>query len=592
MRLYKIYCIIVLLGIILNGCSQNTTDNKSDLKKDSGDSLEQEDNNLDTLKDGLTDNNMSEESGENPDDGTHVVEYQYNQELNILDDNYRTYYEVFLYSFYDSDGDGIGDINGLIEKLDYINDGDPTTDTDLGFNGIWLMPIMPSNTYHKYDVKNYYDIDPQYGTLEDFKQLITECNNRGIKVIIDLVLNHSSQLHPWFISALKSLPVEPCGQEICTHEQLCREHNPYVNYYHFVIGNPNRGDYYHTGVGDWYYEAVFTSNMPDLNLSNEYLRKEIEDILDYWLELGVGGFRLDAALHYEANDTDKNNEILSWINDYVKLKNSKNYIVAEVWTNFTTFAKYYDSGIDSVFNFAFATESGKIVKTLNYKGIDNSGKAFGEAMLQAQKGIKKYNETAIDAPFFTNHDTARAAGFFAGDTDKIKMAGGMNLMMSGNVFVYYGEELGMSGSGRDENKRAPMYWSNTDRTGMANGPKDMETVKHSFGPLETQLKDPLSIYNYYKRAIRLRNENPEIARGEIISIPEIVDPDICAITKTFDDSTIIMLYNISEETKEVSVPKSLYKYENIRGYLTVKGEEVTLSGETLTLAPYSIVILK
>jgi 1,4-alpha-glucan branching enzyme len=125
-----------------------------------------------------------------------IPEYEYYQELNIIEDNYRTYYEVFLYSFYDSDGDGIGDIKGLIEQLDYINDGDPDTDTDLGFNGIWLMPIMPSNTYHKYDVKDYYDIDPEYGTLSDFKRLVDECNKRGIKLIIDLVLNHSSQLHP------------------------------------------------------------------------------------------------------------------------------------------------------------------------------------------------------------------------------------------------------------------------------------------------------------------------------------------------------------------------------------------------------------
>lgn len=522
-----------------------------------------------------------------------VAEYKYEQDLNMIDDNYRTYYEVFLYSFYDSDGDGIGDINGLISKLDYINDGNPDTDSDLGFNGIWLMPIMPSDTYHKYDVKDYYDIDPAYGSLDDFKRLVEECNNRGIKLIIDLVLNHSSDRHPWFLSAKDSLNIEPCGQESCIHEKLCREHNPYVNYYNFIEGKLDRTDYYHTGVGDYYYEAVFTSNMPDLNLDDENLRKDIEDIMRYWLDMGVGGFRLDAALHYFSDDTDKNNEVLSWLNDFIKDYNKETYMVAEVWTNFGTFSRYYKSGIDSLFNFSFAMESGKITKTLNYKGADNSAKAFGQAMIEVQSGLGKYSDTAIDAPFFTNHDTARAAGFFMGDSMKTKMAGGMNLMMSGNVFVYYGEELGMSGSGRDENKRAPMFWSyDNGQVGMTKGPDAMETVEHRFEPFESQKDDPLSIYNYYKRAIRLRNENPEIARGKIAYMTEIEDIDICAIEKSYEESSIYMLYNISNEEKEVRVSKSAYQYEGIRGYLSANGEEVILDDELLVLPPYSIVILK
>lgn len=231
--------------------------------------------------------------------------YKYRQELNIIDDNYRTYYEVFLYSFYDSNGDGIGDINGLIKKLDYINDGNPDSDTSLGFNGIWLMPVMPAASYHKYDITDYYNIDPQYGTLDDFKRLVDECNKRGIKLIIDLVINHTSNKHPWFVSALKSLNIEPCGRETCIYEDLCREHNPYVNYYNFVQGKPDRNDYYYTGIGDWYYEGVFGQDMPDLNLSDENLRRDIENIMHYWLDLGVGGFRLDAALHYFSDNTEK-----------------------------------------------------------------------------------------------------------------------------------------------------------------------------------------------------------------------------------------------------------------------------------------------
>ena len=578
-------CICLISAICLFGCSNqsNTTDQDIEQDIEIGESTE-----IDLEVEDI------EESSEGNTETDNLVEidYPYYQDLNIIDDNYRTYYEVFLYSFYDSDGDGIGDINGLIEKLDYINDGDPNTDTDLGFNGIWLMPIMPSDTYHKYDVKDYYDIDPDYGTLDDFKRLLEECEERDIKVIIDLVINHSSNNHPWFKSAIKSLGIEACGLEECDHKDLCIDHNPYIDYYNFVEENPATGGYYRAGVGDWYYLSEFTSNMPDLNLENESLRKELEDIMEFWLDMGVGGFRLDAALHFAEGNTEKNIEILTWINDFVKSKNNENYIVAEVWTNFSNFVKYYESGIDSLFNFAFSAENGKIVKTLNYIGSSNSAQSFAKAMKEVEDGIKKHTETGMDASFYTNHDTARSAGFYPDNQDKIKMAGGMNIFMSGNVFVYYGEELGMSGSGRDENKRAPMYWSNSDTEGMTDGPDQMETVTHKYGSLNEQVEDPLSIYNYYKHAIRLRNENPEIARGNIELIDSIKDEDICAVKKTYEDSSIIILYNISEEEKTVKLSKSDYNYDNIRGYLSVDEEPVTLDGETVGLPAYSIVILK
>lgn len=580
MKYLKYLGLVVIVMYIMTGCSSGNS-----VKRESGSGLfnspgqpDEGQTMISVRETGETDNK--------------IPEYKYRHELNIIDDNYRTYYEVFLYSFYDSNGDGIGDINGLIKQLDYINDGNPESDEDLGFNGIWLMPVMPSASYHKYDVMDYYDIDPKYGTLDDFKRLVEECDKRGIKLIIDLVINHTSNKHPWFVSAIKSLNIEPCGQETCVYEDLCREHNPYVKYYNFVQGKPDRNDYYYTGVGNWYYEGVFSSGMPDLNLDNLDLRHDIENIMKYWLDLGVGGFRLDAALHYFSDNTEKNCEVLSWLNDFIKKYNEKNYMVAEVWTNFSTYSKYYASGIDSVFNFAFATESGIIAKTLNYKSSRYSGKAFGEAMIQVQQGLAKYSDSAIDAPFFTNHDTARAAGYFSKDPVKTKMAGGMNLMMSGNVFVYYGEELGMSGSGKDENKRAPMYWFDGMGEGMTVGPENMDKVEHVFGSAESQKKDPLSIYNYYKRAIRLRNENPEIARGVLTYMSEITDEDICAVAKTYKDSTVYMLYNISEEEKNIVVPKSSYPYQGIRGYLSTNGEEVLLEGETVTMPPYSIVILK
>ena len=528
-------------------------------------------------------------AGNTPDvtDGpvTVTAEYNYYHELNVPDDNYRTYYEVFLYSFCDSDGDGIGDINGLISKLDYINDGDPNTDTDLGFNGIWLMPIMPSTTYHKYDVVDYYDIDKEYGTLDDFKRLIEECNKRGIKLIIDFVMNHSSTQNLWFQEAGKYLESLPKDKEPDISE--C----PYVEYYNFVKGDPGSNTYSRVYNSDWYYECMFWDQMPDLNLACEPLRRELEKIVDFWLDLGVGGFRLDAAKEYYSGSNEKNIDVLTWFADYVKGKDPDAYIVAEVWDSYRTYTQYYKSGIDSCFNFAFAKEDGKITKVLR-NNTSNTAKSFGEAMITIQDEIKKNNEQGIDAPFLSNHDTTRAANFLTSDVTKIKMAAGMSLLMGGSAFVYYGEEIGMRGSGRDENKRAPMYWTDEASPDMCNGPIDMENVEHKFGSLEDQMEDPLSIYNYYKMAVRLRNENPEIARGTVSYMNEITDESVCAVEKSYENSSLYILYNITDQEKTVAIDRGSYPYEGIRGYLSTNGETAVLDGDDLLLPPYSIVILK
>ena len=196
-----------------------------------------------------------------------------------MEDNYRTYYEVFVYSFYDGNGDGIGDLKGLTKKLDYINDGDPVTMDDLGCNGIWLMPVMPSPTYHKYDTTDYYSIDPEYGTMEDFEAFLSACRERGIKVIMDLALNHTSSEHPWFQEACSYLKELGDGEP---DPGEC----PYVLYYNFSKEKKS-GFSPVKGSDVWYYEAQFWDGMPDLNLYNEELRAEIEKIADFWLAKGV-----------------------------------------------------------------------------------------------------------------------------------------------------------------------------------------------------------------------------------------------------------------------------------------------------------------
>ena len=509
---------------------------------------------------------------------------------NVIDDKYRTFYEVFVYSFYDSDGDGIGDLQGLIDKLDYINDGDPETDTDLGCNGIWLMPIMPSSTYHKYDVTNYEEIDPSYGTLDDFKTLITECHKRGINVIIDLVMNHTSSHHKWFREAsqyLKSLPegAEPDASEC-----------PYVDYYNF--SKERNGGYNQLEGTDWYYESQFWSEMPDLNWDNDAVKAEFEDVAKFWLDLGVDGFRLDAAKEFYSGNNEKNIEILKWFNDMVKAQKEDAYIVGEVWMDSTIYTQYYESGIDSFFDFEFADKDGVIAKTVN--GISKAA-SYGKNLVNIQDLLKKSSDTAIDAPFYTNHDMARGAGYYSGDNSaaQTKIAQAMNLLMTGNAFLYYGEELGMKGAGKDENKRAPMYWSlDENATGMCDGPKDMEPIKMKYDSLEEQEKDGNSIYNYVKQVIALRNQYPAIARGDVAFDEGISDTNICAIQKTYEDEKLTIVFNISAESQTVDLTKSSLGVAAEDADLQIAGElidgtdVVILEDNTLTMPAYSIVILK
>jgi glycosidase len=501
---------------------------------------------------------------------------KYEQELNIIDDNYRNYYEIFVYSFYDSDGDGIGDLNGVAEKLDYIE--------EMGFNGIWLMPIMPSTTYHKYDVIDYCDIDEEYGTLEDFENLLAECHDRGIRVVIDFVMNHSSSKNQWFLDACTYLKTLPEDGEPDLAE--C----PYVDYYHFTK-EPVGSTYYKVAGTSWSYEGAFWSEMPDLNLESEALRAEFETIAKFWIDLGVDGFRMDAALHFEENDTAANNEILNWLYTYCTSLNPDFYMVSEVWDGEAVIANYYKSGTPSMFNFPASSAEGVLVKTA--RGTTGASNLVS-AMLNYQKTYSASNPDYIDAVFLTNHDQVRVANNLVSNEDNLKMAAGLLMMMNGNPFVYYGEEIGMKSSGtEDENKRLPMYWSETDTEGMTDGPAAADKdIKSSFPAWDEQMEDETSLLNYYKRALRLRNENPEIARGTIELVSSLCKGDQAAITKTYDGSTIGIVYNTAEEETTVSISGTELEAMGIRGYLTKNGEEITLEDGVLKMPAQSICILK
>lgn len=501
---------------------------------------------------------------------------------NVPDDKYRTFYEVFVYSFCDSNGDRIGDLNGLTSKLDYI--------TDLGCNGIWLMPIMPSTTYHKYDVTDYMDISYEYGTMEDFETFMAACKERDIHVLIDLVLNHTSSKHNWFIQASKYLA--GLGEEEPDISECV-----YVDYYNFSREKKS-GDWYQVpGTENWYYEAPFWSEMPDLNLHSEAVRAEIAEITRFWLDKGVDGFRLDAAKEYVSGSVDTNVEILTWFNDMVKSQNPDSYIVAEVWEDESTYARYYASGIDSCFNFRFANQAGVISSALNKKG-GASAVSYGKAVASLAETYSQYSDSFIDAPFYTNHDMGRSAGYYAGEgsEEKTKMAQAMNLLMSGNVFLYYGEELGMKGAGKDENKRGAMYWSEERLAeGMCRGPIDMESITMKFPSLEVQQEEETSVYHYVKQVIAVRNAFPAIARGNAEYVENVSDEDVCVLKKAYEGEEVVLIYNMSDKVREIDGSLVEIGGSNISkmkpsATLYTGGETYKKSGSTITLPAYSVLV--
>lgn len=496
--------------------------------------------------------------------------------LNIIDDNYRNYYEIFVGSFYDSDGDGMGDLKGVEEKLDYIS--------DLGCNGIWLMPIMPSPTYHKYDTTDYEAVDEAYGTADDFKELASACHEKGIRLIIDVAMNHSSSQHPWFTQACEYLAGLKAGEK--PDDTVC----PYVDYYHFSDKQEGTTYYAVPGSSSWWYEGSFWSEMPDLNLKSPAVQKEFEEVADYWIDLGVDGFRMDAAMHYEENATNANCDILNKLYTYCKEKNPQFYMVSEVWASENVIADYYASGTPSMFNFDAGTAKGALVNAVR-KGDPVS---LVNSMLKYQNDFSPKNPDYIDAPFLSNHDMARIANTLVNDPDKIKTAAGLLMTMNGSPFVYYGEEIGMNSSGtKDENKRIPMVWSKTDTTGMTKGPADMDAgIESPFPAEDEQEKDKDSILSYYKNALRLRNQNPEIARGTIEKVESLCKDSQAAITKTYQDSTIGIVYNLGEGNDTVDLKKTALENMNLEGSLTLKEETVQLKDGKLEMPACSIAVLK
>ena len=563
--------------------------------------------------------------GDKPDNSNVVGDM--NSAYNVPQDYCRTYYEVFVRSFADGDGDGIGDFRGLIDNLDYLNDGNDETDTDLGVNGIWMMPINQSPSYHKYDVEDYYDVDDEYGSLDDFKELVEECNRRDIWLQMDLVLNHTSNRHEWFEAALESARR---GNDVNTDPDLSKY--CFVRAEKMPVGPGEAKWQKVSGTDDYYYLCNFSTDMPDLNLKNEQVRDEIKNIVDYWLDLGVKSFRLDAvpwACAYTTAYNEDNREFWTWFNNYCHTKGAEVaaaqgwadesikrycYNVGEVWTGTQTVVNFYNTGMSN-FNYGYGASASD-----GFMGAARgqiSAEGFMNSLQIMQSQITAINDYALFSNFLSNHDNNRSAGTLV-DGVNIKKAAGLYLLMPGNPYIYYGEEIGALGSGKDENKRLAFQWGDWHK--QTNDPDDADyTVAQKFGTVKTQTNDENSILSYYRQAVKLRNRFPEIGRGvmtayaldknnkltlssdlraanNITAIGSVtpineLNKSIAAYKLTYGDSDVFIVQNIGD--KSVTVKAGILNGYKIVGELKANGGSTRFSNSnSLILSAGTVVVLK
>ena len=507
-------------------------------------------------------------------------EYKVKDELlvssNVVD-NYRVYYEIFVASFSDSDEDGVGDINGLINRIDYLNDGDDNSGKSLGIEGIWLMPIMPSPSYHKYDVLNYKDIDSSYGTIEEFENFVNLAKERNIKVIIDLVLNHTSNLHPWFKNAQKAIQENDLE-------------NKYLDYYVLVTEDEKeQGKMYYPFAGDYFYEGNFSPSMPELNLDSTDVRNEIIDIISFWYEIGIDGFRLDAAKYPYFRNDDLNIEFWNWFVEECKKINPDTYIVGEVWSGDSLIAPYYESF--SNFDFGMSGSEGAISAAAKQYNTINQYVSY---LTNYRSMIEGYNPNAILTPFISNHDMDRAAGYLNLNNYEMFMAANLYLLTYGNPFIYYGEEIGMKGSRSNEmtdaNRRLAMLWGDDDTVKDPIG-TTYDNDNQTNGTVKSHLKDKESLYNHYKKLIMIRKANPEIARGSYTYLEFSGYYTFGGFLSTYKDSTVGVFHNVGD--KEIIIDLSQYTdftFTTLRAYVGIN--TASLEGQTLKIGPYTSVILK
>lgn len=438
------------------------------------------------------------------------------------------WYEIFVRSFQDSNGDGIGDLLGVVERLDYL--------AELGVDGIWLMPIHPSASYHGYDVRDYYDVDPAYGTLDDFDLLIREAHDRGIRVILDFVPNHTALTHPWFLAALR-------GDAEARARYVWRDAPAdWVG-----LGGPAWHEF-----DDAWYLGLFWSGMPDLDHSNDEVRDEMKRIMRFWLERGVDGFRVDAIQHIVEGEDGAiagTPATLAWVREMQQWLGAvapHAFWLGETYALSTrTVAAYH--------------RDGDLDMSLDYPGWAAlfealSQRSAGPLELALQQDAQLYPEGAVRARFSANHDQLRPAstlGLLRRDEGRLRLVAGLLLTLPGTPLLYYGQEIGMpNGPGdADPQKRTPMAWQPGDGQGFS------ETVPwigfSSDDPdltVARQRDDPSSLWNVYRELIALRRVTPALrAQTTTLLAPE-AGPLLALVREDDAGGRVLVVANFATQT--------------------------------------------
>lgn len=519
-------------------------------------------------------------------------------------------YQIYPRSFYDSNNDGIGDLNGITEKLDYLK--------NLGITLIWVCPIFKSPMDDNgYDISDYYDVNPEFGTKEDLEKLIAEAEKRGIKVILDLVINHTSDEHEWFLEALKN------------------PESKYRNYYIFKRGEnglPPTNWRSHFGGSAWekvegetdengnemYYLHLFTKKQPDLNWENPEVRKELYEMVNYWLEKGIAGFRVDAinsikkdaryldlpvdgadGMAYNVEYTLNQPGIEEFLSELAKETFKKYNAMTVAETPMLEYERYNDFiGDDGFFTMIFDFSYTDLDMTKDgfyYSLRDIPTIELRDAIFESQLTQQKYG---WGAPFLENHDLPRSLNKFFGEKaneTNAKLLANVFFFLRGTPFIYQGQEIGMDNFVRNDisefddiaskdqyqralgegfsseealyfvnkrsrdNSRTPMQWGNSKNAGFSKDENSKSWIKLTGSQATTnvadQINDKDSIFSHYKKMIDLRQNGKYsdcLTFGDFISVP-LENEKIIAYVRKYGNQKVLCISNFSELKQEVKL---------------------------------------
>ena len=537
-------------------------------------------------------------------------------------------YQIYPRSFKDSDGDGIGDLKGIISRLDYIK--------SLGIDVVWLNPIYASpNDDNGYDISDYRNIMNDFGTMADFERLLKEMHNRKIKLVMDLVVNHTSDEHEWFRQSGSS------------------RNNPYRNYYHWwnaERGKPTpRYSFFDVNNDAWQYDSLtnayylhyFSVKQPDLKWENPQVRQEVYDIMKFWLDKGIDGFRMD-AFQYVSKDTtfpllpqDYEKNIIKYygmgpgLHSYLKEMNTK--VISKY--NIMTVAEGAGSTLEDAHSLV-DPERKELNMVYHFEGMDIGNDPKGYDLIEFKNVYTRWDSAFAKkgwlSIFLANHDVPRMVSKFGNDNPKFREASSKMLTtfimtMRGTPYYYYGDEIGMKNIRFDkiddyrdiatinkynniknrggdldkflefqkfisrDNSRTPFQWDNTKNAGFTTGTPwlkvdpDFKTVNAA-----AQEKDPTSVLNYFRKMVKLRKKLPELVYGKY----QLLDKEnnkVYAYTRTLDKNKVLVVLNFSKSHTTFNIPENT----GTPGQVLINNlKEITLQHSAIKLQPYQAVVIR